>query len=243
MSFWKYIIGVVAIGVFTTILNSQYQNKKLDVEQIQQEREFTAKFLENALDKDLEKRRDFAEYFSRLSSTEESKKKWDSYKQYVVNQIKEAKMYEKEIATLKEKIIAAKEDGKNINNMQIFTLTKTLEEKKRELSSLRSENFRYEQKYLELRYILQKIKLYGNKKAAKLYFTQKFDSDMSGKIDSLDEVAFITCNDWEMAEAFLPYEEKYKEGLPITVWAEYLGISEMYMYIAMNNEKVCLSSK
>lgn len=242
LGFWKFILGTVALGIISAILNWQYQNKQLEQEKVRQESDFVAQFLNNALDKDLEKRRDFAEYFFRVSPTADARERWKKYQEYITSQMSSANKYQDEIESLKHQIAKIKTNSQknDSNKTQILNdLTKKLEIKQRDLASIRSENFEMEQSYLELKYINQHIKKYGEKDAAKLLFTSKFDRDGSGLIDKERELNSITCRDWEMSDNFLPYRGRYEKGVPINVWAEYLGIDSSLMYQAMDAQNKC----
>ena len=102
LGFAKFIIGTVAVSVLTAVLNWQIQNKRLESEIIAKENEFVAQFITQAIDKDLEMRRDFAEYFTRVSPSKNARDRWDSYRTWVARQLQAANEKELEIAQLRE---------------------------------------------------------------------------------------------------------------------------------------------
>lgn len=91
LGFWKFLIGTVAVSVLTSILNWQIQWKQLEMEKFKTESEFIGKFIQLALDDNPEKRRDFAEYFWRLTPTTDSKLRWDDYRAYALDLVEQSK--------------------------------------------------------------------------------------------------------------------------------------------------------
>jgi hypothetical protein len=102
LGFAKFIIGTVAVSVLTAVLNWQIQDKRLESEIIAKENEFVAQFITQAIDKDLEMRRDFAEYFTRVSPSKDARDRWESYRTWVARQLQAANEKEREIALLRE---------------------------------------------------------------------------------------------------------------------------------------------
>ena len=89
--FYKFLLGTVAISALSIIINGMIQSEKLNHEIQIKESEYIAQFLEHALKKQLEDRRDFAAYFEKLSPSEEARSRWQSYLQFVENLILKAK--------------------------------------------------------------------------------------------------------------------------------------------------------
>jgi len=75
----KFWVGTVLIGIVSLIINSSIQNSKLEHERIKQDNEHLSKFVSYAISKDLEVRRDIAEYFSTMSYTKETQERWYNY--------------------------------------------------------------------------------------------------------------------------------------------------------------------
>jgi uncharacterized protein (TIGR02594 family) len=65
--------------IFTLLVNSSIQRNKIKLENIKQDNEHISKFVSYAIDKDIEIRKDMAEYFVQISSTEEAKNRWNKY--------------------------------------------------------------------------------------------------------------------------------------------------------------------
>ena len=97
-SFLKFLLGTFAISVFSLIINWQIQEKKLQFEIQTRESDYIAQFLDHGLDKELEKRRDFAAYFVRLSPSEEARDRWKRYLDFVEDLIGKAREAERIIS-------------------------------------------------------------------------------------------------------------------------------------------------
>ena len=93
----KFVLGTFAVSVLSIALNWQMQQKRLRFEVQTKEGEYIAQFLSHGLEKELEKRRDFAAYFVRLSPTEEARQRWATYLQFVEDLIHKTKKNEAEI--------------------------------------------------------------------------------------------------------------------------------------------------
>ncbi|GAB6910181.1 hypothetical protein JCM12296A_60390 [Desulfosarcina cetonica] len=96
--FLKFLLGTFAISILSLVINWQIQEKRLQFEIQTKESDYIAQFLERGLYKELEKRRDFAAYFVRLSPSEESRRRWRNYLEFVEGLLKEAREAEKIIA-------------------------------------------------------------------------------------------------------------------------------------------------
>lgn len=75
----KFWIGTVVIGIISLLLNNSIQKNKLEHERIKQENEHLSKFVTYAISKDIEQRKDIAEYFSVMSYTKETRDRWKVY--------------------------------------------------------------------------------------------------------------------------------------------------------------------
>ena len=148
LGFAKFIIGTVAVSVLTAVLNWQIQDKRLESEIIAKENEFVAQFITQAIDKDLEMRRDFAEYFTRVSPSKNARERWKSYRTWVADQLQIAGKKELEIAQLREEkmklneeiaSLAASEE-KKIKTEQIEKVQTNLLIKQQQLAMIRSDS-------------------------------------------------------------------------------------------------------
>jgi len=108
-AFWKFILGSVVLGAATIIINWQIQDKKLEFENRNTENQFVAQFVDHALDQNLERRRDFAEYFTRLAPTEESRQRWENYRNFVEKRVQEAIAREKTVQEKEQQLAGALE--------------------------------------------------------------------------------------------------------------------------------------
>ena len=90
LGFAKFILGGLVLGIFSTLINSRIQEKEIELKREesaqalalvrqQEETRFVSTFVEQAIDKDLEKRRDLAEYFAFVSPTEAARGGWQDY--------------------------------------------------------------------------------------------------------------------------------------------------------------------
>ena len=111
LNFVKFLLGTVALGVVTLLINSEIQTQRLEFEIKSKENDFIAQFVDNALDENLEKRRDFAEYFVRLTPTQESKKRWEGYRDYTQDLLEESERVtelieerERELSSVRDKL-------------------------------------------------------------------------------------------------------------------------------------------
>ena len=147
LGFAKFIIGTVAVSVLTAVLNWQIQDKRLESEIIAKENEFVAQFITQAIDKDLEMRRDFAEYFTRVSPSEDARDRWKSYRTWVADQLEAATQKELEIVQLREEKIKLNEEiatltapeEKQIKAEQIEKVQTDLLITQQQLASIRSD--------------------------------------------------------------------------------------------------------
>ncbi len=66
LGFAKFVLGTVAVGVLSAVLNQQIQSRTLAMKEVEQQQEYVKQFVVQALDDNLEKRVRFAHYFSSL---------------------------------------------------------------------------------------------------------------------------------------------------------------------------------
>lgn len=104
----KFLIGTVALGAITLFVNEQYRRAQLDLEKEKsrhaielQERkaevEYLSKFVQNAMDKDIALRVDFADYMKSVALSETLQKIWSKYYDVLIKKADEAA---KQIKTL-----------------------------------------------------------------------------------------------------------------------------------------------
>ncbi|MBU0910165.1 MAG: hypothetical protein KJ717_11415 [Proteobacteria bacterium] len=74
LSFWKFFLGSVVIGILSVVLNNQIQSTELKMKAQEQKNEYVSKFLTQAMDDNLDKRVRFAHYFAMLLED-----KWTGY--------------------------------------------------------------------------------------------------------------------------------------------------------------------
>ncbi len=89
-NFWKFLLGSVVVVLITAILNfaigwtqlkfdQQQKQQELEVLRLQNERAFLAKFIEQAMDVNLEARIRFSHYFASLTNPEGEGERWKNY--------------------------------------------------------------------------------------------------------------------------------------------------------------------
>ena len=89
-NFWKFLLGSVVVVLITAILNfaigwtqlrfdQQQKQQELEALRLQNEREFLAKFIEQAMDVNLEARIRFSHYFASLTDSEGQGHRWKNY--------------------------------------------------------------------------------------------------------------------------------------------------------------------
>lgn len=130
--FLKFILGTFAISVLSIAINWQIQEKKLQFEIQTKESEYIAKFLEYGLDKELEKRRDFAAYFVRLSPSEKARLRWQGYLNFVEDLLKKAREA--------EKVIAEKDAALKVAAEKVALAQQQVEDARKEMARLSTSN-------------------------------------------------------------------------------------------------------
>lgn len=154
----KFFLGTFAISILSLAINWQIQEKKLQFEIQTKESDYIAQFLQHGLDKELEKRRDFAAYFVRLSPSEEARSRWKGYLDFVEDLIRQAREAEKMIAQkdaelriAAEKVALAQQQAEqarteilrlsssSVDKTQIIQLKKQLSQSSQEAEALRDQ--------------------------------------------------------------------------------------------------------
>ncbi len=130
-SFLKFLLGTFVVSVLSLTINWQIQEKKLQFEIQSKESDYIAQFLQHGLDKELEKRRDFAAYFVRLSPSEEARVRWKGYLDFVEDLITRAREAERMIAekdaelrTAAERVFLAQQEAERAR-AEIIRLSST----------------------------------------------------------------------------------------------------------------------
>ena len=75
----KFLIGTAGLGIISTYINGQIQEREVQIKERAQSQENLSRYIELAIDKDLNKRRDLAKYFKHLSRTEDERERWGEY--------------------------------------------------------------------------------------------------------------------------------------------------------------------
>lgn len=154
----KFFLGTFAVSILSLAINWQIQEKKLQFEIQTKESDYIAQFLQHGLDKELEKRRDFAAYFVRLSPSEEARSRWKGYLDFVEDLIRQAREAEKMIAQkdaelriAAEKVALAQQQAEearteilrlsssSVDKTQIIQLKKQLSQSSQEAEALRDQ--------------------------------------------------------------------------------------------------------
>ena len=87
LSFWKFILSSVVISggiaIATTIITAKEKAIQMEIQVNKQEQDYLTRFLERAMDDNLEKRHRFAQYFSALTTPGPFKEGWLRYLEIV----------------------------------------------------------------------------------------------------------------------------------------------------------------
>lgn len=102
LGFGKFLLGTVALGVMSAVLNKQIQDRTLAMKEQEQQQEYVKQFVNQALDDNLEKRVRFAHYFSSLLSGA-----WNTYYDGVTAEFRQQK---EELAKAREAEERAKKE-------------------------------------------------------------------------------------------------------------------------------------
>ncbi len=107
VGFLKFVMGTVIVGLVTAGLNQQIQNRTLAQKEKEQEQQYVAQFIENALNERLVHRHRFAHYFSTLLGGN-----WQNYYADIDS------IYQREVAKLDSLKKEAKTDSTNLEVQQ-----------------------------------------------------------------------------------------------------------------------------
>lgn len=75
----KVFLGTVVVGVFGTLINAEIQRKKVEVEELEQ----LGQFIDHALNEDLTIRRQFAQYFATVTTSDDLRERWAEYSENI----------------------------------------------------------------------------------------------------------------------------------------------------------------
>lgn len=129
-NFLKFLLGTFVVGILSIVINWQIQEKKLQFEIQTKENDYIAQFLEHGLVNKLERRRDFAAYFVRLSPSDNARARWQNYLEFIEDLISKAKVVERKITEKDRELAAAAE--------KIAEFQRKAEEARAELTKLGS---------------------------------------------------------------------------------------------------------
>lgn len=79
LRFAKFVLATVAAGIISTVVQWQLKNREIDLREGNTDAEFLEKFLGHAMDVNLERRLRFAQYFARLTKSQDSRELWAQY--------------------------------------------------------------------------------------------------------------------------------------------------------------------
>ena len=124
LDFWKFILGTVILGLVTVSINNAIQERELDLK----EQEQVGQFLNQALEKDVESRKRFSEYFSLVTRSVNLKKGWQDYHDLVL------KEYNDNQKAIKEKEEKMKNLPQNDPDKELLQIEIKQIQKKQELT-------------------------------------------------------------------------------------------------------------
>ena len=101
----QFLIGTVVVGIATLYINSQIQQREVEVKELEQ----LGKFVEQAIDENPAVRQRFAYYFATVSRSELARERWRAYKAIVDAEVREAEQNKEE---LKRQKATAEEEAK-----------------------------------------------------------------------------------------------------------------------------------
>ncbi|WP_161626825.1 peptidoglycan-binding protein [Desulfospira joergensenii] len=96
IGFVKFLLGTVILGLVTTFVNNEIQNREIELKEIEQ----LGKFIDHALTEDVGVRKRFAHYFSKVTRSERLRERWSEYyadveKEFLATQEKKQKIEER----------------------------------------------------------------------------------------------------------------------------------------------------
>jgi len=113
----KFIVGTVLLGVFTTVINAQIQNKQIELEQLKADQAYLSQFVEEAMSDRLVQRIRFAKYFATLTFSEASRERWQDY--YI--QLDEERIQKEErLHVIYQALPTERERSKNTGDTEIL---------------------------------------------------------------------------------------------------------------------------
>lgn len=122
LDFLKFILGTFILGLAAVYINSDIQGRELDLK----EQDQIARFLNQALEKDVGTRKRFSEYFANVTQSKELKKGWKDYYSIVLNEYK-ADEEKKKVLENEVKNLPQNDPKKELLQMEIYQLQKKLD--------------------------------------------------------------------------------------------------------------------
>ena len=118
LSIFKVIITGTVATLIPAIINWQIQSQNIEIERLKSEQSYLKDFVKDALQEDLNKRYNFADYLATVAHSGESRKRWDAYRKKIEQifdneaenkrQIKEIRANIEDIARNKDQEASAK---------------------------------------------------------------------------------------------------------------------------------------
>lgn len=93
LGFARFFLGTFALALVTLLVNREIQKREIDLK----EQEQIGKFLDQALDINVEARLRFAQYFSNVTRSDELRKRWDEYYKVVKAEYEDRKKEKQEL--------------------------------------------------------------------------------------------------------------------------------------------------
>lgn len=160
LSILKTIVtGIVATLVPATI-NWQIQNQNTEIERLKNERTYLMDFSKDALQEDLNKRYNFADYLATVAHSDESRKRWNTYREKIERLFDREAEGQRRIKELRAEI----ED---------ITSSKNLEESEK-ISQLQDEMFQQE---LDIRNMRKRYQTEGVRQSSDIVFTEHYNKN------------------------------------------------------------------
>jgi hypothetical protein len=129
LSFLKFLIGTIALGITSTIINGRIQDREIDLK----EQEAISKYIEPALQEDIGVRHRFAQYFSIVTNSTRLRERWKIYCDTVDKEY---------LAKVKEKdSLKAKLSSDSLNSSKRVSLLSRIQDLEASLSTKISDDY------------------------------------------------------------------------------------------------------
>lgn len=140
LGFAKFLLGTFVLGLVTAFINSEIQNREIELKEIEQ----LGRFIDHALIEDVGVRKRFAHYFSKVTRSDELRLRWQEYYSDVEDEFKETKQKKEEI----DKRLASNEEIDPKVRASLQQQASMLEEALKPIPSQKGENILEAQKLL-----------------------------------------------------------------------------------------------